>query len=290
MTRPTFRQLLAAEKPLLLPGAHDALSARMIEQAGYKAFLIGGFPLVGARYALPDVGIAGLEEIRSGIADIFAACDLPCLIDADDGYGDVKNVTNTVRAYERLGASAFFIEDQVAPKRCGHMAGKDVVPSAVMEAKIAAAAAARENKEMFLIARTDARAVHGLDEALRRGERYLKAGADGVFVEAPQSVEELKQIGRALDAVQMANMLEGGQTPILKPDTLYEMGYDIVIFGISMALRAAKTVETALAGLKQGMLTGEAVTADDFHRIVRLGDWARLEDDFPIHPTEEAAS
>ncbi len=290
MTRPTFRQLLATEKPLLLPGAHDALSARMIEQAGYKAFLIGGFPLVGARYALPDVGLAGLEEIRSGIADIFAACDLPCLIDADDGYGDVKNVTNTVRAYERLGASAFFIEDQVAPKRCGHMAGKDVVPSAVMEAKIAAAAAARDDKEMFLIARTDARAVHGLDEALRRGERYLKAGADGVFVEAPQTIEELEIVGRSLDAVQMANMLEGGQTPILKPDVLYEMGYDIVIFGISMALRAAKTIEASLIDLKQGRLTGDALTPDAFHRVVRLDDWARLENDFPAMLTKETAS
>ncbi len=282
MSRPSFRQLLAADGPLVLPGAHDALSARMIERAGYRAFIIGGFPLVGARYGLPDVGLAALEEIGGGVRDILAATDLPCMVDADDGYGDVKNVTNTVRFYERLGAAACFLEDQVAPKRCGHMAGKDVVPAAAMEAKIRAAVAAREDKDFFLVARTDARAVLGLDEALRRAERYLAAGADGVFVEAPQSVDELATIGRAIDAVQMANMLEGGQTPILAPNTLYEMGYDIVIFGISMALRAANTIQTALESLKAGKLaeTGPSVSTAEFLDIVRLDHWSKIEAEF----------
>src|SRR5262245_28891681 len=193
--KPTWRELLAREKPLVLPGAHDALSARLIEQAGFAAYVIGGFPVVGARYGVPDIGLCGLGEISAGIRDIMNATDLPVLIDADDGYGDVKNVTRTVQTYERMGASAIFIEDQVAPKRCGHMAGKDVVPAEFMEKKLRAAAAARDSKETFLIARTDARAIHGLDDALRRGERYLKAGADGVFIEAPESPDELARIG-----------------------------------------------------------------------------------------------
>ncbi|MBI3451490.1 MAG: isocitrate lyase/PEP mutase family protein, partial [Rhodospirillales bacterium] len=126
---PTWRELLAREKPLVLPGAHDALSARLIEMAGFSAYVIGGYPVVGARYGLPDLGLVGLGEISSAIRDIVSATDLPALIDADDGYGDVKNVTRTIQTYEAMGASSIFIEDQVAPKRCGHMAGKDVIPT-----------------------------------------------------------------------------------------------------------------------------------------------------------------
>src|SRR5262245_39156437 len=220
--KPTWRELLAREKPLVLPGAHDALSARLIEQAGFAAYVIGGFPVVGARYGVPDIGLCGLGEISAGIRDIMNATDLPVLIDADDGYGDVKNVTRTIQTYERMGASAIFIEDQVAPKRCGHMAGKDVVPAEAMERKIRAAAAARENPDTFLIARTDARAVHGLDEALRRAERYVRAGADGIFVEAPLDVEELARIGREVEVPQFCNMLDGGLTPLLTNRELHE--------------------------------------------------------------------
>ena len=163
----SWRELLGEPDPLLLPCAHDALSARLIERAGFKAYSIGGFPLVGARYGLPDIGLVGLGEMAAGTRDIVEASGLPVLVDGDHGYGDAKNVARTIRTYEAMGVAAIFIEDQVAPKRCGHMAGKDVVPTAVMEEKLRAAAAARE-KDTFLLARTDARAVHGLDEALRR--------------------------------------------------------------------------------------------------------------------------
>jgi len=201
--RPRWRDLLGPNGPLLLPIAHDALSARLIERAGFKAYSVGGFALVGARFGLPDIGLVGLAEMAQGVRDIMAASDLPILVDGDDGYGDVKNVSRTIGTYEQMGVSAVFIEDQVAPKRCGHMAGKDVIPSELMEAKIRAAAAAREGSDLFLIARTDARAVHGLDEALRRGERYLKAGADGLFIEAPQSVEELRIVGERFKGVRL---------------------------------------------------------------------------------------
>lgn len=282
--RPTWRQLLASEKPLVLPGAHDGLSARLIRQAGFKAMVVGGYPLVGARYGLPDIGLVGLGEMAEGMRDILEACDfLPTLIDGDHGYGDVKNVTRTVQTYERMGAAALFIEDQVAPKRCGHMAGKDVVPAEEMERKIRAAAAAREDKEFFLIARTDARAVHGLDEALRRGERYIEAGADGLFVEAPETVEELEIVAKAFDVPQFCNMLVGGRTPILSDKELGEMGFAMVVHGITLVMRVAKAMQECLEQLKSGSAdysSDDFVTFEEFKRITGFADWAAVEDRF----------
>ncbi|HCP01575.1 MAG TPA: hypothetical protein DIT35_08780, partial [Rhodospirillaceae bacterium] len=162
----SFRQLANEAAPLLIPGAHDALTARIIKQTGFDAFMIGGFQIVGARYGAPDIGLLGLGEISAGVRDILAVTDLPCLVDVDTGYGDVKNAVYTLNHYERLGAQAIFIEDQVAPKRCGHLAGKKIVPTEEMEAKLRACAGERINPDTFIIARTDAIATDGLDEAL----------------------------------------------------------------------------------------------------------------------------
>src|SRR5262249_24022144 len=159
--RAKWKAALKRETPLLLPCAYDALSARLIERAGFAAYSIGGFALVGARYGIPDIGLAGFGEISAGVRDIMAATTLPVLVDADTGYGDVKNVAHTVRGYEAMGADAIFIEDQVSPKRCGHMAGKDVIPAQDMVEKIRAAVSARRDPDFFIIARTDARAVFG---------------------------------------------------------------------------------------------------------------------------------
>jgi 2-methylisocitrate lyase-like PEP mutase family enzyme len=282
-SRKTWHQLLAEQQPLLLPVAHDALSAKLIECAGFAAYSIGGFPLVGARHALPDVGLVGLGEMSAGMRDIMAASRLPVLVDGDDGYGDVKNVAHTIRTYEAMGAAAIFIEDQVAPKRCGHMAGKDVVPADVMEKKLRAAAAARDSRETFLVARTDARAVHGFDEALRRGERYLKAGADGIFVEAPETLEELRKVGETFRHVpQIANMLEGGRTPLLPPTELYAMGFAMVAYPTSLIFRVTHTVEKALADMKAGRLAlaGEGVGFEEFKRAVGYDAWSKVEDRF----------
>ena len=213
----TFRQLVQTERPLVLPGAHDALTATLIRQAGFKAYFIGGFPVAGVRHGLPDVGLLGGREFLDAYRDIIQANSTPVLVDADNGYGDVKNVVHTVHQLERIGAQALFFEDQVSPKRCGHIAGKALVSTEEMSAKIKAAARERIHPDTFIIARTDAREVHGMDEALRRGEAYLKAGADGLFIEAPTSIEEMALIGRTFDVPQLANMLEGGRTPILKP-------------------------------------------------------------------------
>jgi 2-methylisocitrate lyase-like PEP mutase family enzyme len=204
------------------------------------------------------------------------------LIDGDHGYGDVKNVTRTIQVYEDMGAAAIFIEDQVAPKRCGHMAGKDVIPTELMEQKLRAAAAARRSKDTFLIARTDARAVHGLDEALRRAERYVKAGADGIFVEAPLTVEELARIGREVEVPQFCNMLTGGRTPILTNKELYDMGFEMVVHGITLVMKVAKTMQDALQELKADKLSfqDDSVTFEEFKKIMKFSDWAEVEDRF----------
>ena len=276
----TFRDLVASERPLVLPGAHDALSALLIEQAGFKAFFIGGFPVAGVRYGVPDIGLLGAREFADAYRDILAVTRLPVLVDADNGYGDHKNVVHVVHALERLGAQALFFEDQVSPKRCGHIAGKALVETSEMESKIRAAAGERTNRDTFIIARTDAREVVGMDEALRRGERYLRAGADGLFIEAPVSVEEMEQIGRAFDVPLLANMLEGGRTPILKPRELEALGFRIVIFGISLLMRATRTMQETLADIREGemKLSGTGVSFEEYKNIVGMREWSRIED------------
>jgi 2-methylisocitrate lyase-like PEP mutase family enzyme len=275
----TFRQLVASERPLVLPGAHDAISARLIERAGFKAYFIGGFPLVGARFGVPDIGLMGLGEIGSGIRDIMSACDLPVLVDCDNGYGDVKTVVHVINFYERLGAQAVFFEDQVSPKRCGHISGKRLLDPEQMEANIRAAAENRVNSDTFIIARTDAREVHGLDEALRRGERYVRAGADALFIEAPTSYEEMRAIGRAFDVPQLANMLEGGRTPLLRPSELEELGFRIVIYGISPLMHAVRAMQEVLSSLSKGDISfaGGGVGFEEYKSIVGFDRWADIE-------------
>lgn len=277
---PHFRDLVASERPLVLPGAHDALSARLIGRAGFKAYFVGGFPVAGVRHALPDIGLLGQGEFEAAYRDILAASPLPVLLDADNGYGDVKNVVRVVQTYERLGAGALFLEDQVSPKRCGHIAGKALVPVAAMEAKIRAAAGERLDPRTFLIARTDAREVDGLDEALRRGERYLRAGADGLFIEAPLTREEMARITRELPAVHLANMLEGGRTPLLAPAELAELGFRIVIYGISLMMHAVRTMQAVLEDIASGefRMRGGGVGFEEYKALVDFPRWSAIED------------
>ncbi|MES2184068.1 MAG: isocitrate lyase/PEP mutase family protein [Pseudomonadota bacterium] len=277
----TFRSLVQTERPLVLPGAHDALSALLIEQAGFKAYFIGGFPLVGVRYGVPDIGLVALGEISAGIRDIMNVSDLPVLVDVDNGYGDVKNVVYSVQTYERMGAQALFFEDQVSPKRCGHIVGKQLLSTEDMETRIRAAAENRINKDTFIIARTDAREVYSMDEALRRGERYAKAGADGIFIEAPESHEEMERIGRELKGIPlMANMLEGGRTPMLRPVELESLGFRIVIYGISLLMRITKLMQLSLADIRSGemKMVGTGVGFEEYKQIVGFPHWATLED------------
>jgi len=277
----SFHDLVKSERPLILAGAFDALSARLIKRAGFKAYFTGGFPTIGARWGLPDIGLVALGEISSAVADIMAACDLPVMVDGDNGYGDVKNAVHTLHSYERLGVSAIMFEDQVAPKRCGHIAGKDVIPATEMSAKIRAITS-EKRRGTFILARTDARDVLGIDEAFRRADQYLAAGADGIFIESPHDVAELELIGRKFDVPQMANMLEGGRTPILKPSELAEMGFEIAIYGISLMMHAVRTMQDVLAKLARDDVSfiGKGVGFEEYKSIVGFDDWAKVEDRF----------
>jgi len=275
-----FRELVASERPLVMPGAHDALSALLIEQAGFKAVFIGGFSIAGVRFGVPDIGLLGAREFADAYRDILAVCKLPALVDVDNGYGDHKNVVHAVHNLERMGVQALFFEDQVSPKRCGHIAGKALVPAQEMCSKIRAAAGERINPDTFIIARTDAREVVGLDEALRRGEAYLRAGADGLFIEAPLDVDEMRTIGRAFDVPLMANMLEGGRTPILQPPQLEELGFRMVIYGISLLMRITRTMQDALADMASGQFreVGSGVGFEEYKAIVGMPAWSSIED------------
>ena len=286
----SFRQIMDKavqdKQFLVVPGAHDALSARLIQKIGFESYFIGGFPAVGARYGVPDIGLKGFGEISAAVRDIMAACDLPVFVDGDDGYGDVKNVVHTVQSYERMGVSAILIEDQQWPKRCGHMVGKKVVPLELGEAKIRAACSERINPETWILARTDARAVHGLDDALRRAERYIRAGADGIFIEAPRSVDELKQIGRAFDVPQICNPLMGGHTPILSMEEMAGLGFNCAVLGLDTLMHAAKAIETVLLDMKSG--SSPAATtgwiSSEYKAVVGYDKWESVDERFAPQP------
>jgi len=283
-SRKTWRNVLEESSPLLLPVAHDALTARLIEHAGYPAYQIGGFALVGSRFAYPDIDLAQFGENSAVMRDTIAASSLPVLVDADDAYGDAKNVTRVVQGYEAMGASAIFLEDQQAPKRCGHMLGKKVVPAEVHAGKIRAAVAARHDPETFIMARTDALAPLGLDEALRRAELYLKAGADGVYIEAVETEDQLEKVGRALRGVPLAtSILEGGgRTPWIDPKDLYALGYTMLLYPSTVIFRVTRAIQKAVADLKAGrpMRSEESVTFGEYEEILGLQQWAALEDEF----------
>ncbi|HEX5322240.1 MAG TPA: isocitrate lyase/PEP mutase family protein [Capsulimonadaceae bacterium] len=279
--RPTWKEVLAKHPLLILPAAHNALAARLIERAGFPAYQIGGFAIAGTMHAVPDVDLEHFGEKSEAARDIINASPLPVLVDADNGYGDVKNVTRTVLEYEAMGASAIFIEDQVSPKRCGHMNGKEVVRAEEMEEKIRAAVGERKSADFFVLARTDAIEPCGIDEALRRGERYLKAGADGVYVEGPRSVEELEQVGRAFRGVPLAtSILEGGgKTPWLPPDQLRSMGFTMILYPTTILFQATRTMERAIQNLKAGrpMPEENAVDMGGFEQIVEMPYWSEIE-------------
>jgi 2,3-dimethylmalate lyase len=282
----SFRQIINKavkdKRFLVVPGAHDALSARLIQRIGFETYFIGGFPAVGARYGVPDIGLKGFGEISAAVRDIMTACDLPVFVDGDDGYGDVKNVVHTVQAYERMGVSAILIEDQQWPKRCGHMVGKKVVPVDVAEAKIRAACSERLNPETWILGRTDARAVYDLDEAMRRAERYIRAGADGLFIEAPRSVDELKRIGRAFDVPQICNPLVGGHTPILNMNDLSELGFNAAVLGLDTLMHAAKAIETVLVDMKSGTFArrNDGMDFEEYKKVVGYDKWERIDAHF----------
>jgi 2-methylisocitrate lyase-like PEP mutase family enzyme len=281
-SRPTWRTLLAEGGPLLLPAAHDGLTARLITRAGFTAYQVGGFALAGARYAYPDINLVQFYEENEAIRQIVAASPLPVLVDAADGFGDVKNVTRTVRGYEELGAAAIFIEDQKAPVSCGQMDRKEIIPAKEMTGKIKAALAARRSAETFILARTDARSAIGVAEAIARGKAYRDAGADGIYVEGLRSASELKRVGKALADTPLATTLMegGGQLPWLPPEEIAGYGFQMILYPTTVLFRVTRAADRALAALKAGkpMARGEAVGLDEFEEIVGMRGWQGIEE------------
>jgi 2-methylisocitrate lyase-like PEP mutase family enzyme len=275
--------LTAADKPVQLAVAHDALTARLIELAGFDAYQIGGYALSGATHAIPDVDLEKFGEKKFSADWIMQASPLPVLIDIDDGYGDVKNVTRSVQEYIRLGASAMFMEDQRPPKKCGHMDDKKVIDISVMQQKIRAAVAARDGNEFFILARTDAIDPEGLDNAIDRAKAYLDAGADGVYLEGPKTIDDLEKIGKALKGVPLATSIleDGGKTPWLSPKELGDMGYTMILYPTTVIFQVVHTIQRALSHLKQGKpIHGGSVNMDEFMQVVDLPYWAAIEEEF----------
>jgi 2,3-dimethylmalate lyase len=250
--RPTLAELLASGEMALAPGCYDALSARLVEEAGFPAVYMTGFGTAASRLGRPDVGLLTLTEMVDNAHRIAQAVAIPVIADADTGYGGPVNVIRTVREYEDAGVAAIHLEDQVMPKKCGHMDGKEVIPAAEMAAKVSAACAARRSPDFTVIARTDARAVDGLDAALDRARLYRDAGADVLFVEAPQSVEEIETIAAAFaDTPLLFNYAEGGKTPPVTREFLRQLGFSLVIFPIGTLLVATVAIRSLLAQIKQ---------------------------------------
>jgi 2-methylisocitrate lyase-like PEP mutase family enzyme len=240
-----------AKGAVIAPGAYDALSARIAAKAGAKAVYMSGFGVAGSLLCVPDIGLVSATEMIERVRALSAACaPAPLIADGDNGYGGPLNVERLVRAYDQAGAAAIQLEDQVMPKRCGHMDGKEIVPRDEAVAKIKAAVAARATKDFVVIARTDAISVAGLDEALHRADAFLKAGADVLFVEAPRSESDLRAIADRFKGVPLlANMVEGGKTPVLPAKTLAEIGYRLILYPIAALLAVTRTLERAYANV-----------------------------------------
>lgn len=242
---------LMADGVVMMPGAFNALSGRLIEREGFGAMYLSGAVLANSVGGVPDVGMMTLTEARDHAAHIASATTIPIIMDADTGFGDgPNNIARAVRVLESAGVSGIHVEDQEFPKRCGHLEGKRLIATEEMCEKIAAAAAAKPGPDFLLIARTDARGVEGYDQAVRRAELYLKAGADGIFPEALQDRDEFARFAGDVDTILLANMTEFGKTPLLTADEFGEMGYNLVIYPVTLQRLAMKTVEDALKVLK----------------------------------------
>ena|SRR5713226_2905589 len=289
--RKVFKALLQQDKLLVAPGCFDGLSARLVEEAGFEAaYLSGG--AVARSMGLPDIGLVTMSEVIGRAVQVVSAVKIPIIADADTGYGNAINLVRTVREFERIGVAAIHIEDQITPKRCGHLEGKEVISLAEMERKIEAALASRTDPDFGIIGRTDARAVHGLDDAIQRGRSFARLGVDVVFVEAPQSEGEMEQIARSLPQVPLlVNMFKGGKTPLLPVSRLQQMGYRIAIYPSETQRAAIHAMRQALSLLKREGSTeamdSALTTFKERDRIVGLDEWQKLERRFLAVETEK---
>jgi carboxyvinyl-carboxyphosphonate phosphorylmutase len=269
-----LRTLLAEPGILVAPGAYDGFSARLVEAAGFRAVYMTGAGTAASHLGQPDLGLTTLTEMAVHAAHLASCLTVPLVADADTGYGNALNVVRTVREYERAGVAGLHLEDQVAPKKCGHIAGKQVIPAREFADKIRAATEYRTDPDLVVIARTDARAVTGLDDAIERANLYAEAGADMIFLEAPQSAEEMARVARDVKAPLLANMVPGGKTPSLTVAELERLGYKLVIFPAVCMAAAVTAMESALARLGQTGTDAGGATIPPMEIFRRVGfDW-----------------
>lgn len=279
-----LRQLLERPEILVIPGIYDCLGAKLAEQVGFEVIATSGFGIAASTLGLPDYGFLTATEMLYSVGRIAQAVNLPLIADMDTGYGNALNVIRTVKDAVQLGIAGILLEDQEWPKKCGHFEGKRVIPTAEHAGKIRAAVQARGESNLAIIARTDARAPLGLQEAIDRGRAYIAAGADILFVEAPQSVEELKAIVAAFpDVPLVANMIEGGKTPQLSASELQQLGFKIVFFPVSTLLATTQVMTACLHQLKaQGTTANfkDLVTFKDFQELMGVSKYLQIEQQF----------
>ena len=275
------RDLANEDRPLVMGGVYDGLTARLADQAGFEVLFMGGFSVAATMLGEPDFGYLTQTEMAGAARRVCRLTTRPVLVDADTGYGNALNVLRTVELYHAAGAAGLFLEDQVWPKRCGHMQGKQVVERREWLSKLRAVVSQRDRHDLFLVARTDARAAIGLDEAIARGQAARDLGADAVFIEAPESVAELERIAKAIPGPKVANMVEGGKTPLLPPEELHALGFDLIVTPLAALLSAARAVRDTYAELRRaGTMRGSLdrlLTFDEFNALIDLDRHYALE-------------
>ena len=285
-----LRSMLKAKKPLVIPGVYDAIGAKIAEKVGFEAMFQTGYGTSATLFGMPDYGFIGATETIDNARRICRAVSVPVIVDSDTGYGNALSVWKLVRELESAGASGIFLEDQRWPKRCGHMQGKEVITQEEYTEKLGAAVDSRQSKEFIIVARTDARATEGLDAAIERGLQNKKTGADAIFIEAPRSLEEMKIIGKAINAPLVANMIEGGATPINSAETLHKLGFKIILYPLSVLFANTFATMSILKELKKTGTTRKfkqkVVNFDQFNDLVELPKFQKLEKKYGLSKRE----
>ena len=273
--------LIKSKKPLVIPGVYDAIGAKIAEKVGFNAMFQTGYGTSATLFGMPDYGFIGATETVDNARRISNAISVPLIVDSDTGYGNALSVWKLVKELEAAGAAGIFLEDQKWPKRCGHMQGKDVISQEEYTEKLGAAIDARENKDFIIVARTDSRATEGLDKAIERGLENKKTGADAVFIEAPKSLDEMKRIGKEIKAPLVANMIEGGATPINSAETLSKIGFNIILYPLSVLFANTFATMNILQELKNTGTTSKykqkVVNFDQFNNLVELDKFKKME-------------
>ncbi|MEK6600310.1 MAG: oxaloacetate decarboxylase [Candidatus Binatota bacterium] len=276
-----IREFLSVKGSLVMPGVYDALSAKIAARAGFEVIFITGYSLSATLLGEPDFGLLTQTEMLSATQRICSVVETPIIVDADTGYGNALNVIRTVKELIRAGAAGMFLEDQVWPKRCGHMKGKQVIPLEEQLKKLQAAISARVGSDLYIVARTDARQALGLKEAIARGIAFKEAGADAVFIEAPESKEEMREIAQNVPGPLVANMIERGVTPLMRPEELKEIGFELIVWPLGPLYASAQALQGVYTVLRQrGTTAGildQLISFDEFHKIVGLEEKYKLD-------------